>query len=113
MSMEIITNWQPRDMHALHELPAKKQAWFDYVGEDDAYTPRFVQYRGEWHDTHDTQTIDPVKPGEYTGYVGWGVKVHPGSPLCLFDSVESDSFFSGLLFRFVGEDQVVVGRYFT
>ena len=120
MSMQIITNWKPRDLMALHELPAEKQEWFDYV-EDDAYTPRFVQYKGEWHDTHDTQTIDPVKPDEDTngtanggkGYVGWGVRVHPGSPLCLFDSVESDTFFSGLLFRFVGEDQVVVGRYFT
>ena len=111
--MNIITNWQPRTMLAWFQLDAKHQQFFDYVGEDDSYTPRFVQYKGEVHDTYDTQTIDPVKPGEYTGYVGWGVRVHPGSPMCLFDSVESDSFFSGLLFRFVGEDQVVVGRYFT
>jgi hypothetical protein len=112
MSMNIITNWVPRNLIALHELPAKHQEFFDYVRENGDYTPRFVQYKGEWHDVYDTQTIDPVKPDEDTSYVGWGVKVHPGSPLCLFDSVESDSFFSGLLFRFVGEDKVVVGRYF-
>jgi len=112
MSMEIITNWVPRNLVALHELPAKKQADFDYA-EDDSYTPRFVQYRGEWHDALDTQSIDPVTPGEYTGYMGWGVKVHPGSPLCHFDAVESEGWYFGLLFRFVGEDQVVVGRYFT
>jgi hypothetical protein len=113
MTMQIITNWVPRNMLAWHELAPKHREFFDYIGEHDVCTPRFVQYRGEWHDVFDTQTIDPVTPGEYTGYMGWGVKVHPGSPLCLFDSVESDSFFSGVLYRLVGEDQVVVGRYFT
>lgn len=108
--MNIITNWVPRTLVSLNELPAKKREWFDYV-EDDAYTPRFVQYRGEWHDTHDTQVIEPDTGRQNP--MGWAIRVHPGSPLCLFDSVESDSFFSGVLYRFVGEDQVVVGRYFT
>lgn len=111
MSMEIITNWQPRNLVALHELPAKHQKFFDYVREDGDYTPRFVQYKGEWHDAYDTQRIEPDNGRQHP--MGWAIRVHPGSPLCLFDSVESDSFFSGLLFRFVGEDQVVVGRYFT
>lgn len=110
MSMQIITNWVPRNMRALYELPAKKRAWFDYVEEDDSYTPRFVQYKGEWYDVHDSQRIEPDNGRQQR--MGWAMRVHPGSPLCLFDSVESDSFFSGLLFRFVGEDQVVVGRYF-
>lgn len=112
MGMEIITNWVPRNMVALYELPAKKREWFDYVEEeDDAYTPRFVQYKGEWHDVFDTQVIEPDTGRQHR--MGWAMRVHPGSPLCLFDSVESDSYFSGLLFRLVGEDQVVVGRYFT
>jgi hypothetical protein len=110
MSMNIITNWVPRNMLALHELPAKHQAFFDYIDEDEWYTPRFVQYRGGWYDTYDTQRIEPDTGRQNP--MGWAIRVHPGSPLCLFDSVESDSFFSGMLYRFVGEDQVVVGRYF-
>ena len=108
--MDIITNWVPRNMVALYELPAKQRAWFDYV-EDDAYSPRFVQYKGEWHDAYDTQRIEPDNGRRSP--VGWGVRVHPGSPLCLFDSIESDSYFSGLLFRFVDDDKVIVARYMS
>ena len=109
--MQIITNWVPRNMLALHELPTKHREFFDYVDEHDVCTPRFVQYRGEWHDVFDTQRIEPDTGRQNP--MGWAIRVHPGSPLCLFDSVESDSFFSGVLYRLVGEDQVVVGRYFT
>jgi hypothetical protein len=108
--MDIITNWIPRNMVALYELDDKQRAWFDYV-EDDAYTPRFVQYRGEWVDVFDTQCIE-ADNGRRSP-VGWGVKVHPGSPMCLFDSVTSDSYFSGLLFRLVDDDKVVVARYMS
>lgn len=109
--MQIITNWTPRNMLALCELPEKVRADFEYVDEGEEYTPRFVQYRGAWYDVFDTQAIYPVKPGGYTGYVGWAMRVHPGSPVALFDSIMSDSYFSGVLFRLVGDEQVVVARY--
>lgn len=108
--MNIITNWAPRNMVALCELDDKQRAWFDYVEEDDAYTPRFVQYKGEWVDVFDTQRIEADNG---RSPMGWAVKVHPGSPLCLFDSVTSDTYFSGLLFRLVDDDKVVVARYMS
>jgi hypothetical protein len=109
--MNIITNWKPRDMLSLYELPAKERLYFDYVEDDDWYTPRFVKYRSGYYDVFDTQRIEPDNGQRH--HMGWAMRVHPGSPLCLFDSVESDSFFSGLLFRLEGDDRVVVARYFT
>lgn len=113
MTMRITTNWVPRDMVAFIDLPAEVQKEFDYITDGDIFDYRFVQYRGVWYDVYDTQTIDPVKPGEYTGYVGWGMKVHPGSPLAHFDSIISDSYFSGVLFRLCEDDKVVVATYMS
>ena len=111
MTMKIITNWQPRDMVSLHELPAKERLYFDYVEDDDWYTPRFVQYRNGWYDVFDTQRIEPDTGQRH--HMGWAMRVHPGSPLCHFDAIESDSYFSGVLFRLEEDDRVVVARYFT
>jgi hypothetical protein len=30
-----------------------------------------------------------------------------------WDSIVSETFFSGVLFRLVGDDQVIVGQYFA
>ena len=107
--MEIITNWIPRNMVAKYELPAAVQKDFDYNEEDD-YTPRYVQYKGQWIDAYDTQRIEMDKGNSP---MGWAVRVHPGSPVGLFDAIISDTYFSGMLLKFVGDDQVVVARYYS
>lgn len=110
--MEIITNWKPRMLQCKAEMPAKAAADFDYTKDDHEY--RFVQYKGAWYDVFDTQRIDPVKPDEDCSYMGWGMRVHPGSPLAHFDAIISDSYFSGVLFRYCSDDSTVVcGRYFS
>jgi len=105
--MKITTDNKPRKLVALFEID--KQEDFDYIKGDDAYTPRFVKYKGTWYDTHDTQGII-VGDG---GLAGWNMKVSTESPLAEWNSIASDSFFSGLLFHFVGEDEVIVGRYMS
>ena len=106
--MQIITNWKYRPLQCLQDMPEGVRADFDYI--TDEYEPRFVNYRGVWHDVYDTQRIEPDNGRAHP--MGWAVRVHPGSPLALFDSVESDTFFSGTLYRLGPDDTVMVGRYF-
>jgi hypothetical protein len=105
--MKIITNNHPRPLAWLAELPGKVRADFDYVGDD--FDARFVQYKGHWYDVHDTQAIRTV-PG---APMGWAMVVAEDSPLADWDSIVSETFFSGVLFRLVGDDQVIVGQYFA
>jgi hypothetical protein len=93
--MKIITNNHPRPLACLAELPGKVRAEFDYVGDGD-YTARFVQYKGHWYDVYDSQACGVG----FDQFKGW-------------DGIVSETFFSGVLFRFADEDQVIVGQYFA
>ena len=93
--MNIITNNHQRQMACLAELPDNVRADFDYV--EDEFDARFVQYKGAWYDVYDSQACGVG----FDQFKGW-------------DGIVSETFFSGVLFRFVAdEDQVIVGRYFT
>jgi hypothetical protein len=94
--MIITTNNRPRPLACLADLPAKVQADFDYVKEGAEYYPSFVQYKGEWYDVYDSQSI--TRELGFDQFKGW-------------HGIQSDSFFSGILFRLVGDDEVIVGRY--
>ena len=95
--MEIITNNKPRPMLALWELPESVQKDFDYVLPDDG-SCRFVKYKGQWMDCFDMQSISREQGFNHFG--GW-------------HGIASDTFFSGVLVRFVNDNDVIVGRYFT
>jgi len=96
--MDIITNNHQRQMACLAELPDNVRADFDYVNEDERYCPRFVQYKGHWYDVYDSQSI--TRELGFDQFKGW-------------DGIVSETFFSGVLFRLVGDDEVIVGRYFA
>lgn len=99
--MQIITNNVPRVLVAFADLPIKAQADFDYVEELAWFDPRFVQYKGCWYDVDDTQGVRYSRGGSaMTEFNGWDLFV-------------SETFFSGVLFRLVEDDQVIVGRYFS
>lgn len=102
------TNNVPRELIAFFELPAEVRKDFDYIGPDEHYSPRFVKFKGEYYDVFDTQGIRVQTPGRF---VGWDMCVDADSPLADWNAIISESFFSGVLFRFKGEDHVVVGRY--
>lgn len=62
MSKLIITsNNHVRDLVAFDQLPESAREVFDYVAEDydERYMARFVQYRGSWFDTGDTEGLAP------------------------------------------------------
>ena len=100
--MKIITNNHPRPLACIAELPVKVRADFDYVGDD--FDARFVQYKGVWYDVYDTTLLEQSRlpiGGLFTCAArGW-------------QSYISETFFSGVLFRFADEDQVIVGSYFA
>jgi hypothetical protein len=101
--MNIITNNKPRPLACLLDLPAKVRAEFDYVENYDL-SYRFVQYLGHWYDVYDTQVLEQSRlpPGPLFKLAAGG-----------WDSIVSETFFSGVLFRLVGDDQVIVGSYFA
>jgi hypothetical protein len=93
--MKIITNNQPRDIIYSHELTPKEATWFDYLNWDaieaGSESAEFVRYKGEIYHLQDTErsTID-----------GW-------------DSMLTDTFFSGILIKWCNDfEQVIIGRFY-
>ena len=95
--MNIITNNRPRPLLALIDLPEKARAEFDYLTEDhERFDLRFVQYKGVWYDVADSQSTRGLG---FDQFKGW-------------DGITSDSFFSGVLFKWANDYDVIVGRYY-
>jgi hypothetical protein len=103
--LTIRSNYHVRELVSYADLPDDAKPDFDYmltsdiITEDDLYTPRFVLYLGSWYDTSDT---DGSWNGMPAVFRGWHTYI-------------SDSFFSGVLFRFpdFDDDTVVIGRYWV
>lgn len=104
MGVKVVTNNVPRDVVNAYELTPKEREEFDYLdwdklekGEDSA---SFFRYKGEVYDL-----------GEFTR--DYGIAKGSGLPehLSQWDGYRSDSFFSAMVVRYVGEDceHVVVG----
>ncbi len=99
-SLRIVTNSHPRDVVDAWELPQSARAEFDYLdwdalerGDDSA---SFVKYRGEWYDLGDVMRAEGS-----IAKLGW-------------DGFNSDSFFSGIAFRYVDNcERVIVARVFA
>jgi hypothetical protein len=98
--MRVFTNWHVRDVLRWHQLTPEEREEFDYYSEEQAQDVEFVRYRGEVIVASDVDGIasDALKAR------GW-------------DTYASDSFFSGLVFKWFDkdgnlfEDGVIVGRY--
>lgn len=100
--LTIVTNNVPRDVLDASELTASERAEFEYLdwgaleaGEDSA---SFFRYRGEVYDL-----------GEFQVWNG-----PQFSPLAAWDGHISDSFFSGVLVRYVDDcERIIVGRFYS
>ena len=54
-----------------------------------------------WYDTHDTEYVDPRRHPSDSPFDGWHSRI-------------SDSYFSGVVFRFVPHDDTIIcGTYFS
>src|SRR5262245_13080732 len=103
MPLTIITNNVPRDVLEAYELSSAERAQFDYLdwdaieaGEDSA---SFVRYKGELLDLGEFERWD--NPASPTRGTGW-------------DGMRSDTFFSGVLVRYLDNfERVVMARYYS
>lgn len=97
----IKTNNIPRELVSWFDMPADEaQEWFSYVDEDERYSPRFVQYRGSWYDVNDFESTRSLGTPH---------------PFKVWDGYQSESFFSGILVRYVDSqcESVIVARYYN
>ena len=108
--LNIRTDHIPRTLLTWHELPEAMQKEFDYITPDQQDSPRFVKYKGQYYDAIDTQRI--VVERTNASRMGWEMYVTPEEPLAAWHAIASDSFFSGMVFRFDEDfEKVVVGVY--
>ena len=99
----IITNNVPRNLLYWYELTAKEQAEFDYLDTDSKQQDaNFVRYKGATYHLEDTEYVDTSHNFADHPFKAWHSKV-------------SDSFFSGVLFRYADRDYatVICGRYYS
>jgi len=97
--MTITTNNVPRDVIEAHELTADEREQFDYLDwpaiDDGCGSASFFRYKGELYDLSEFERWDnPMSPtrGNWDGF-------------------RSDSYFSGLVVRYVDDcERVVVGQ---
>ena len=113
-AIEIKTNYNRYALKAYYELPDKARGDFDYIAEEDHSTPRFVLYRKQWYDVLDTQAIRVAETS-----MGFTMTVQPDSPFAPWEMIHSDSYFSGVVFKYVRDEfgpiweEVICGTYFS
>lgn len=93
--LTIRTNHVPRDVLRWFDLSPKEQSEFDYLDSDDRrMEAEFVRYRGWVYDLHDMER-------------GWGGTQMP-EPFAGWDNYLSDSYFSGILIKWLNDGEQVV-----
>ena len=97
-TIKIVTNGHHRELQCLSDIPAGAAEDFDYIDEEEHYSPRLVQYRGAWYDINDM--IVTSQSGQLS--------------LSEWEAYASETFFSGVVVRFVPEEDyevIQIGTY--
>lgn len=102
-TLTIVCNNVPRDVVDAFELTAAEREEFDYLDwqalEEGTDSASFVRYKGELIDLGDLEVMGQNPTSPFWG-LGW-------------DGMRSDSFFSGVLVRWVDNwERVIVARYY-
>jgi hypothetical protein len=95
MSCTIRTDNKHRRLISWHELTQKEQKEFIYLKPEERNEDRLVRYRKWVYDTSDMMAVGRIEPLK-----GW-------------DCYTNDSFFSGVLFKFVDVDHVIAGTFIS
>ena len=93
----------PQDLVSYWDLPKESRGDFDYLDDDQKWDYRFAREPNgiNWVDTGDMVAICHPFVG------GW----HENHPFAGWHEYLSDSYFSGVLVRHIGDDRVVIGIY--
>ena len=113
-ALTVTTNYKPYQLVSFHDLPPKVMIDFDYIeDEDDMHTDRFVKYKGAWYDTLDAQEIRVSN--DHDRPMGWAMYVATDHLFADWNAVVSETFFSGVLFKFINDDydHVICGSYYS
>ena len=100
--VKIRTNNHPRDIIDAWALTDKERDQFDYydwnaILEEGTSSAKFFRYRGEMYDLGEVMTTSGMP--EF-------------SPLKKWDGYQADTFFSGLVVKYVENfERVIVGRF--
>ena len=99
--MDIVTNNVPRQLIHGYELTDKEREEFDYLSSDELFERDFFRYKGNVYDMGefmritDTMELHDSQLKEWHGYM-------------------ADSYFSGILVRYIERDEeIVVGQFFS
>ena len=92
--MKIITNNKPRQLIFGYELTEKQKQYFDYIEDIDNHN--FVKYKNNIYDLSEFMIIESIDDilKDWHGY-------------------SNDSYFSGTLVKYVDEDNVILGSYYS
>lgn len=111
MSKRFVTNNVPRPLIDAYELNEKERKEFDYLnwdkienGEDSA---TFFRYKGDLYDLGEFSRI--IKPD--------ATRCHPmelsDPDFQGWHGYKSDTYFSGMVVKYVNSEEIVVGTYFA
>jgi hypothetical protein len=96
-NITIKTNNVPRNLIYGYQLTAKERKEFDYISDEDIVTRDFFRYKGRIYDIQEFMRIDN----------------HSDSGMRQWQGYHSDSFFSGILIKYVNDnEQIIVGTYY-
>ena len=99
--MKIKCNNKPRQFIYGYELTNKEKKEFDYIAPDELNSHAFVRYKGNVYDVSEFMRVDKyvaVIP-QHDGGENW-------------HGYTSDSFFSGVLVRFLDDgESVIIATY--
>lgn len=105
MATTIRTNNRPRDLLSGYELTEAERKELDYIEDIDETFNRFFRYQGQVYDTYEFVRIVPRSK-----VVGFEHGVDEDSPLLKWAGIQTDSYFSGVVVRYVENfERVVVG----
>lgn len=101
--LTIITNHQRRDLISLNDIPRRFHDEFGYIDSEEFYAPRIVAYRGAFYDVNEFTRTPNNEPAR-----------QELNDLSAWDGYQSDSYFSGIVLRYVDNfERVIVGRYYS
>lgn len=99
--MKIVCNNKPRQFIYGYELSEDERKDFDYLSLEELETRDFVRYRGQLYDTEEFMRVSPSIAN--CQREGWQK----------FDGYHSDSFFSGILIKYIDSDHCVMATYYS
>ena len=95
----IKTNNVPRDVKYGYEMPVEFHSEFDYIDTEEFPVHHFVVYKGEWIDLDEFTSPRSCVSDMLSLAKNW-------------DGYRSDSFFSGIVIKYLNNfESVIVGTY--